>query len=174
MLVSDDSGGGWQLAAGSHGEPGFRARPGFIHPDVHSIEVHPSSADLVLAPTGGGFYRSEDGGNTWKNVYPDCYCRAVWPDPADREHMVLGPADSVDVNGRIEETCDGGRTWTSASSGLDLPWQRHMVERFASIGEQLFAVLSNGEVWSAPLASLEWQKVLPHVRGVNALTGMSV
>jgi photosystem II stability/assembly factor-like uncharacterized protein len=173
LLVSDDSGGSWQLAAGSHGEPDMRERPGYIHPDVHSIEVHPSSAELLFAPTGGGFYKSGDGGRSWEPIYPDCYVRAVWLDPADPQHLVLGPADNVDANGRIEESRDGGRTWTKASTGLDLPWRRHMVERFASDGERLFAVLSNGEVWSAPLASLEWQRALPQESDANALTWMA-
>jgi photosystem II stability/assembly factor-like uncharacterized protein len=172
LLISDDAGGRWQLAAGSHGEPDMRARPGFIHPDVHSVEVHPSSAGLVFAPTGGGFYKSEDGGRSWEHIYPDCYVRAVWLDPADPQHLVLGPADNVDANGRIEESQDGGRTWKPASTGLDLPWRRHMVERFSSEGEQLFAVLSNGEVWAASLASLEWERALPEVSGANALTWM--
>jgi hypothetical protein len=33
-----------------------------IHPDVHSITVHRTSSDLVTAATGGGLYRSADGG----------------------------------------------------------------------------------------------------------------
>ena len=52
---------------GSSGSPSLSASPEpDIHPDVHSIEVHPSSPDLVYAPTGGGFFRSLDGGQTWK------------------------------------------------------------------------------------------------------------
>jgi photosystem II stability/assembly factor-like uncharacterized protein len=86
--------------------------------------------------------------------------------------LILGPADWVDSNGRIEETHDGGKTWQAASSGLKVPWRRHMVERFTQIDNELFAVLSNGELLSAPLTSMEWKRILPDVKNVNAVTAM--
>jgi len=174
VLVSDDSGESWRLAEGSRGDPNHTPQPGYVHSDVHSIAVHPSSPDLVYAPTGGGFYRSLDGGKTWEKRYPRGYVRAVWVDPEHPEHMILGPADGVDRNGRIEQTHDGGRTWAPADQGLDTPWPRHMVERFAQVGEDLFAVLSNGELLAASVENLNWQPVLPDILGVNAVTSMKL
>jgi len=173
VLISEDNGETWGLAPGSDGKPNLEGPPEpFIYPDVHSLEVHPFSPDLVYAPTGGGFYRSEDGGKTWKLDY-DCYCRAVWVDPEDPEHLILGPADYVDSNGRIEESRDGGQTWSPASNGLKVPWRRGMVERFFQVDEELFAMLSNGQLFSTSLAALEWQRVLPNVIGINAITSMA-
>jgi len=172
VLVSDDNGETWKLAEGSDGKPDLEGPPEpFVYPDVHSLEVHPSSPDLVYAPTGGGFYRSNDGGKTWKLFY-DCYCRAVWVDRLDPEHMILGPADYVDSNGRIEESRDGGQTWSLASNGLKVPWRRGMVERFFQADDELFAVLSNGQLFSASLSALEWQRILPNITGVNTITQM--
>ena len=172
VLVSDDKGETWRLAEGSDGNPDLEGPPEpLIYPDVHSLEVHPSSPDLVYAPTGGGFYRSKDGGKTWKFFY-DCYCRAVWVDPKDAEHLILGPADGVDRNGRIEETRDGGETWSLASNGLQVPWRRGMVERFFQADDELFAVLSNGQLLGASLSALAWQRILPNVDEVNAITRM--
>jgi photosystem II stability/assembly factor-like uncharacterized protein len=172
VLVSDDSGETWQLARGSDGNPDLEGPPEpFVYPDVHSLEVHPSSLDLVYAPTGGGFYRSNDGGKTWRLSY-DCYCRAVWVDPNDPDHLILGPADGVDRNGRIEESRDGGLTWSMASNGLQVPWRRGMVERFFQRDSELFAILSNGQVMIAPLSNLEWKRLLPSITGVNAMTSM--
>lgn len=174
VLRSDNNGQTWQLAPGSTGDPQDEpaAAQGQIHPDVHSIAVHPSSPDLVSAPTGGGFYRTEDGGRTWQFRY-DCYCRAVWLDPKDPQHLVLGPADGVDRNGRIEQTFDGGLTWQMASAGLDVPWPRYMVERFSQAGDELLAVLSNGDLLAAPLDSLAWRRILPAVPEVAAVTRLS-
>lgn len=173
VLISNDHGETWQLAEGSDGKPNLAGPPEpFVYPDVHSLEVHPTSQDLVYAPTGGGFYRSHDGGKTWKLFY-DCYCRAVWVNPQNPEHMVLGPADGVDRNGRIEESKDGGETWSLASSGLQVPWRRGMVERFFQAGQELFAVLSNGDVLNTSLSKLEWNRVLPNIKTVNAITNMS-
>jgi photosystem II stability/assembly factor-like uncharacterized protein len=172
-LRSDDGGETWRLAEGSDGNPDFDGPPPpLFYPDVHSLQVHPSSPDLVFAPTGGGFYRSNDGGKTWALLY-DCYARAVWLDPTDPAHLILGPADSVDSDGRIEETHDGGSTWQPASNGLRVPWPRHMVERFVHNtgldGEELFAVLSNGQLLHASLPALEWRAILPAVKHINAL-----
>ena len=169
-LRSDDNGETWQLAQGSDGKPDLAGPPEpFIYPDIHSLEVHPSSPDLVYAPTGGGFYRSHDGGKTWKLLY-DCYCRAVWVDPLDPGHLILSPADGVDRNGRIEQSHDGGQTWSLASNGLKVPWRRGMVERFFQADDELFAILSNGQVLGASLAALEWQRILPERSDVNAIT----
>lgn len=171
VLRSDDGGAHWRLAEGSSGDPDLKGPPEpWVYPDIHSLLVHPSSPDLVLAPTGGGFYRSEDGGKTWKRLY-DCYCRAAWVDPADPAHILLGPADGVDKNGRIEETVDGGETWRPASGGLSVPWPGHMVERFVPTEGVLLAVLSNGELISSPLDSLSWWTVMPEVKAVNAVAG---
>jgi hypothetical protein len=172
VLVSNDKGETWQLAEGSDGNPDLGGQPEpFIYPDVHSLEVHPSSPELVYAPTGGGFYRSRNGGKSWELVY-ECYCRAVWLDPMDSEHMILGPADHVNSSGRIEESHDGGKSWSMASGGLNVPWRRGMVERFFQAGDELFAVLSNGQLLSTSLNKLLWQYILPNIKNVNAITSM--
>ena len=174
VLRSDDKGETWQLAEGSDGNPDFEGPPPpFIYPDVHSISVHPSSADLVYAPTGGGFYRSHDGGKTWK-LYYECYCRAVWIDPLDPDHLILGPADDVDRIGRIEASHDGGQNWSLASNGLNVPWRRGMVERFVQADKELLAVLSNGQLLSASLSTLEWKRILPDIPDVNMVATLAV
>jgi photosystem II stability/assembly factor-like uncharacterized protein len=174
VLRSDDGGETWKLAEGSDGKPDLQgpSEP-FIHSDVHSIFVHPFLPNLVFAPTGGGFYRSTDGGKTWKCFY-DCYCRAVWVDVLDSQHMVLGPADGVERNGRIEESRDGGQTWTLVSKGLEVLWSHSMVERFVEVGSDLLAVLSNGQLLSAPLAALEWRRILPEVTDVAAIAQLVI
>jgi hypothetical protein len=170
-LRSDDGGVSWRLCAGSSGNPSFDVPPApYIYPDVHTIEVHPTSADLVYAPTGGGFYRSMDGGQTWKSFY-ECYVRAAWIDPNDVDHIVLGPAEWVSSNGRIEESRDGGRSWKNAAHGLNTPWPRHMIERFAQVDDELLAVLSDGELIVTPLAALHWRRILVDVPNVNAVIG---
>jgi len=171
-LRSDDRGETWALCEGSTGEPDLSSPPTpFVHPDVHSIAVHPSSPDLVFAATGGGLYRSRDGGTTWELMY-DCYCRAVWLDPHDANHLILGPADHVDANGRIEASHDGGKSWQKAAQGLTVPWRHHMVERFVNVDEELVAVLSNGTLIATSLAKLDWNVILPNVKDANAVTSM--
>jgi len=174
VLRSDDSGESWRLAGGSTGEPVFEIPPApYVFSDVHSVVAHLSSPDLIFAATAEGLYRSRDGGNRWTVSHAGSYCRAVWVDPNDPQHLVLGPADSVArKNGRIECSHDGGEGWQSASEGLDLPWPDRMVERFAQIGDQLFAVTSDGRLYSAGCDTLHWNRVLPHLDGINAVTAL--
>ncbi len=170
LLCSDDGGDSWQLADGSDGRPQFgQPAVNLIHPDVHSIEVHPSSHNLLYAPTGGGFYRSHNGGVSWQGVYLNCYVRAVWVNPENSEEMVLGPAENASgKNGRIEHSIDGGQTWQR----LTEPQQRNMVERFVPVGENLFAVMSNGELWHTPLPAQNWNTILPKEAKINAACQM--
>jgi hypothetical protein len=43
------------------------------------------------------------------------------------------------------------------------PWSRHMVERFVQLDNDLFVVLSNGELWLKPLDKIKWQRVLSEI-----------
>jgi photosystem II stability/assembly factor-like uncharacterized protein len=172
VLRSDDAGESWRLAGGSTGEPVFDIPPvPLVHADVHWVASHPSSLDLVYAATAEGLYRSSDGGDTWVVSHLDSYCRAVWVDPNDSDHIILGPADSVaNKQGRIEESFDGGQSWQRACDGLDLPWPDRTVERFIQLGETLFAVSNDGRLYMSGLPELRWQRILTEVEGINAVT----
>jgi len=174
VLISHNNGNYWQLVEGSDGNPDMDRTLGtLIHPDVHSIEVHPSSPDLETAATGGGLYRSGDRGATWKALYP-CYCRAVWVDSEDPQHIIFGPADGVSRNGRIEESRDGGATWQPTANGLEAPWPQHMVERFCQADGQLLAILSNGELWARGLEEIMWYRILPEIKGIASAAATTI
>lgn len=171
-LRSDDFGETWRLCDGSNGDPDLDGPPApLIYPDVHSIETHSATPDWAFAPTGGGFYISRDAGATWMLAY-DCYVRAMWVDPNNADHFLLGPAEHVDSGGRIEESRDGGKTWQLASDGLTVPWAHHMVERFKQVDDEVFAVLSNGEVYVARVEAWQWRRAFASISNVNALWAM--
>ena len=169
VLVSRNSGRNWQLVEGSDGLPDFYRDLGtLIHPDVHSLSVHPQSPKIITASTGGGLYRSFDGGKTWHNIY-DAYIRAAWVDPDDPMHMIAGPADGVSRNGRIEQTYDGGKNWHLSAEGMKAPWDRHMVERFYQKEQYLFAIISNGEIWIKDHTQNKWRHILAGIGNVKAM-----
>ncbi len=172
VLRSDDGGKTWQLARGSTGEATFDLPPAsFVFADVHWVETHAESPELVYAATAEGLYRSRDGGDTWTVSHAGSYCRAVWIDPRDPENIVLSPADSVsDKNGRIERSRDGGRSWTPASDGLDLPWPDRMVERFALVADRLLAITDDGRLYGTSPSDLTWERMLPDIPGIHAVT----
>jgi hypothetical protein len=47
-----------------------------------------------------------------------------------------------------------------------------MVERFFQADDELFAVLSTGQLLSASLSTLEWKRILPNINNINAITKM--
>lgn len=166
LLRSDDRGSSWYLAQGKSGSLHAGAgHGGKIHKDVHSVTVHPSSADQVFAPTGGGLYYSASGGDHWERLYA-CYCRAAWVDSNRPARLIFGPADGVDRGGRIEESIDGGHNWEAAMNGLTGAWPDHMVERFVQVGGELFAILSSGRVIVSTLDTWQWRPVLPALEKV--------
>jgi photosystem II stability/assembly factor-like uncharacterized protein len=172
LLRSENGGEQWRLVGGSSGNPAMgQPASGRLHADVHSVYVHPHSKDDVLAATGGGLFRSQNGGESWAHLYR-CYCRAAWWDPADPDHIVFGPAHSVDRGGRIEESHDGGQSWEVIGDGLDAPWPRHMVERLTPVQDGVAAVLSNGELRLALPDDWQWETPLPDVQNVDAVTQM--
>ena len=166
-LRSDDSGASWRLVDGSDGRAQFgRPNPAHIHPDVHDIAVHPTSPDLVFAPTGGGFYRSEDGGKTWMHLY-DSYVRAVWLDPDNVDHLLIGPSDGPSGrNGRILQSFDGGQNWSEPLA----TWEQNMPERLTGVNGQLFAIMARGQLLAASHDHHHWQPILTTTSGINALS----
>lgn len=168
LLVLDSPEKKWHLVNGSTGSPETKQiEESFLHPDVHSIELHPS-LPRIYAATGGGLYLSKNGGNTWALLYK-CYCRAIWIDPENPKHLILGSADSVNQGGRIEETFNSGKTWKPRSDGLEIPWKNYMVDRFYQTDYELFAILSNGSLISTSLKRIRWQAVLSSIKGIKAL-----
>jgi hypothetical protein len=89
-------------------------------------------------------------------------------------HLILGPADWVDVRGRIEESIDGEQTWEAIEPAHSERWSHHMVERFLQVDNDLLAVLSNGELLSTQLDNLAWQTVLSAVQDVKAVAAVEV
>lgn len=162
VLRSDDQGVSWQLVSGADSQSIS------LHPDVHDVANHPSSRDLVWAATGGGLYHSPDGGQSWTQLHPN-YVRAIWVDPDDVDHLLLGPSDGPSGhNGRIIQSHDGGQTWQTPLA----TWTQNMPERFVAVGSSIFVVMANGELLAANQTTLDWQPILTVAPRINAVTTM--
>src|SRR5919206_565235 len=91
ILRSSDGGGTWSKGSGDY----------FQGVSVSLIEADPDNPDVVfaageygydLSPQSGGIFRSDDGGQTWKNLgwdqHPDFHALAI--DPAHPAHVLVG------------------------------------------------------------------------------------
>lgn len=155
VLRSDDAGATWRLMKGD------------VHSDVHDVTGHHRYPDVIHAATGGGRYRSQDGGQSWKSV-GDGYTRAVWTDPERPEILLTGPARYVGAMGRIERTIDGGDSWTLASDGLSVPMS-DMIERFVGAEPYVYAVTSGGDFYAAKRGLWMWHALELGVAPVRAV-----
>lgn len=115
---------------------------------------------ICLGPDDG-IVIAEGGGPEWCILRRGLNGRKVTSAVSRQGVILAGTTDGV------FRSDDDGRTWRLASDGLVVPWPSHLVERFVQLGSQLLAVLSNGQLLSAPLESLAWRPILAKVQGVN-------
>lgn len=105
--LSADGGGSWQRVAGTH---------------ITSVEFATSNPEIAYGAGAGEFYRSEDGGHTWRDLArsgswgPDGI-RPGFPidfqvDPRDPYRIFVN-----NYGGGIFLSEDGGATWVSSSTG---------------------------------------------------------
>jgi photosystem II stability/assembly factor-like uncharacterized protein len=162
VLRSADHGFTWQMVGGYTDPRG--AQEGTIHNDVHRVYTLKNLINLVWSCTGGGFFYSENQGNSWNRLY-DAYCRAVWIDIENPDHMILGSAQGPDRMGEIVETKDGN-TWQSVNDGSGAPWEKSMVEKFVRGNENIYMILSDGRVFSSDKKNIKWQQIWPEIDNV--------
>jgi photosystem II stability/assembly factor-like uncharacterized protein len=107
VFRSDDGGGHWSLDG--------RVAPGHDHV-VTAIVVDPRAHDTLLASswelsgTGGGVWRSLDGGRNWESAGLEGHAvRALAEAPSNPDILVAGAVDGV------FRSLDAGRTWQRIS-----------------------------------------------------------
>lgn len=167
VVFTYDWGDTWQLLDGG------------VNEDVHQVLVAANGGATIFAATGGGVFRSFDGGHRWEQVLAD-YTRAVATQPGHPAVIFAGPAARVGHEGRVERSRDEGSTWQPWTHGLPVPLAG-MVDQFASrpgtldtLGG-LFAVLSTGEVYHTDLDQPDWVPItcgnLPQVNTIELAVG---
>ena len=128
-----------------------------IHPDVHSIDIHPAQPETIMAATGGGVFRSVDRGKTFQHLIDD-YTRGVCIKADDPATVVVGPSRRVGHLGRMMVSRDGGDSWRDAEQNLSFPLDR-MCEHIICDAEDVFAVVLDDAVYHAAFNDLAWQPV---------------
>lgn len=178
---SDDDGETWtpanegtrsmaEMIAAETGQP--VTHPG-VHRCVHKVVPDPSHPETLYMQQHEGVFRSDDGGQTWRDIGGDlpspfgfpvaaaadpgpAGCR-VWVIPENGETIRTDEAAGL----RVWHTTDGGASWTPSVNGL--PKGAHNVLRegmaadtlqpagvyFGTTGGALYASTDGGAHWSA-------------------------
>jgi photosystem II stability/assembly factor-like uncharacterized protein len=124
LLKTTDDGETWQELA-SYSRPDDA-----VYKDIHRLVLDPRQPDVLYMTTGVGFYRSDDGGETWERR-TDRSTRIAYPDallvsPRDPNLLFMAGSNqspgewrtSHDASAAIMRSRDGGRTWEVLTNGL--------------------------------------------------------
>jgi photosystem II stability/assembly factor-like uncharacterized protein len=114
LLRSTDGGGSWTpIGEGLPSLPVIAMAIDPRQPDTLFAGV----AAGMLAPGGGGIYRSTDGGHHWQpsgtGLNPEALVRTIVVDPTDSDTIYAG-----DHTGGVYISRDGGATWYPLNTGL--------------------------------------------------------
>ena len=101
------------------------------HPEfgqcVHKLVQHPDRPDTLFAQNHWGLYRSDDGGDLWRDVargVPSDFGFGMAVHPRDPDTVFIVPLESdmvrcvPDARLRVYRTQNGGRSWHALTRGL--------------------------------------------------------
>jgi photosystem II stability/assembly factor-like uncharacterized protein len=124
---SDDAGRSWK-ARNNGVRAEFMPDP---HPEfgqcVHKIVQHRSSPDRLYLQNHWGLYRSDDGGDTWRDMARGVpsdfgFCMGIHPEDPDTVFIVPLHSDEFRCTPegklRVYRTENGGRSWEAMTRGL--------------------------------------------------------
>lgn len=116
---STDGGMNWQFRSNENGRPMYFSQ----------IRVSPQDPDLLYT-VDQQVAKSRDGGATWEVLdgYGHVDQHAIWINPTNHDHMMIGNDGSVDVSYDQGETWESLRTWSvgqpyHASVNMERPYR---------------------------------------------------
>lgn len=164
LLKSTDGGASWIDLTGR----GF-------NDDCHRLIIRPSHPDEMFLPTGFGFYRTRDGGQTWENIsqrisaigYPD---PLVYHPRNDELMFVAGAgaippvwAETRSAQSKVARSRDGGETWAVLTNGLPA----EMTANFEAMtieawngGAAVYLGNTDGEIYCSEDDGESWRKII--------------
>jgi hypothetical protein len=128
LLVSDDGGRSWQERVPP--EP------------LLSLAIDPDDSDRVVASGEDGSYASIDAARGWRPLSEDAGLLA-WAD--------AGALFRVRLDGSVDRSTDGGRTWEETGDAGGQP------AAFEAVGDQLYIALHDGTIKRSRDQGRTWQ-----------------
>lgn len=145
---------------------------GVIGPKIlfmNSIASDPNDPDTIFIACGNGIVRSQDGGETWRQVtgWRESDVMRLAIDPEDGRNIYAASVWGVNVSR------DGGETWEAANAGLHETWSRpivvdHKQPRRVLVGTEagLYQSFNQARTWER-VGRSPWVPVLDLQRSVS-------
>ena len=136
LYRSDDAGSSWKLVNTSNGTAWYYSQ----------VRCDPTDAEHVYRLNANS-QESYDGGKTWVGfaagggVHGDAH--ALWINPEDREHIVLGNDGGVDISN------DRGRTWHNVENIVGAQFYAIAVDN-AKPFYNVYGGLQDNQTWGGP------------------------
>ena len=174
VIRSEDGGTTFQPV--TTGLPDYTLRPNTMWGQGHprALVVDPKNpqtiylgidGDAVGGKSGGGLFKSQDGGVTWKQLPSQPASRRMFyglvVDPADSNRLFWGACGS---NGGVHRSLDGGMTWEHVFKDDGFIWNLHACADGTLYcgGQQLWRSTDHGLTW----------KQITHLKDKRAIVGI--
>ncbi|TML37820.1 MAG: exo-alpha-sialidase [Actinobacteria bacterium] len=188
VYATDDGGGSWRAAnQGIHlpNEPDQFPEFGQC---VHRIAPDPVADDTLFLQNHGGLYRSDDFGNSWRDIangVPSDFGFPVATHPRRRGVAYVVPLTAdyqrwpVRGRCRVYRTSDGGASWEPLSAGLPQRSAYFSVLRDALCTDSLdpagvYFGTRSGEVYASADEGETWRRVASHLPPVLSVRAAAV
>ncbi len=174
IFRTKDSGKTWEVMnTGMRAEYLPNPHP-FAGYDPHHVLMHPKNKAVLWQQNHCGVYRSEDSGNTWKEV-SSLYGFCIAIDEEDPDQAWIIPVESetsrIPRNSRLQvlHTVDQGKTWSDSSKGLPLENFYSIVLRngLAKKGRHMAFGTTNGNVYYSSNKGKSWSVLSTNLAKVN-------
>ncbi len=160
LFRTTDGGKTWSELAGLRNHPsGSTWQAGPCGMALHSIVQDPSKPErLYAAISGGGAFRSDDSGATWKPINAGLKSESLPNPEAEAGHCVHGIALHASNPNRlymqkhhdVMRSDDAGETWVEVSGNLPADYG-YPIDVHASEGETIYVVPMKGDHEEFPL-----------------------
>jgi serine/threonine protein kinase len=141
---------------------------------VHKMALHPSRPERIFLQHHWGVYRSEDGGDSWRNIgtgLPSDFGFPVVVHPHDPNCVYIVPVESDEFRCapegrlRVYRTRNAGRSWEPLSKGLPQKGAYETVVRDAMSADALDPVglyfgTRSGQLFGSSDEGKSWKRIL--------------
>lgn len=160
VVRSDDGGKTFQSI--QTGLPGYTIRPNTMWGQGHprALAVDPNNPQIVYlgidgdaanGKSGGGIFKSEDGGVSWSQLPHQPASRRMFyglaVDPTNSKRLFWG---ACGTGGGVHRSEDGGNSWKQVFTGENFIWNLHATSNgtIYCSGQHLWRSTDHGKTWT--------------------------
>ena len=174
VYVSDDGGRSWHARNRGIRVTHMPEKYPEFGQCIHKLVVHPSRPERLFVQNHWGLYRSDDGGENWRDIangVPSDFGFAMVVHPRKPDWIYIVPMESDEFRCapegrlRVYRTRNGGESWESLSRGLPQKGAYETVLRDAMTTDSLepagvYFGTRSGQLYGSADEGRNWKKII--------------